>query len=127
MTRLGIMSSSLRSLRPYKLVTVSKHPEKATIMVKRLAEMLSGRYIVIHAANCERIDEVNFRVRDLEPDMLVWSSSWTQDQVDIICAITRQLKADVDMCALPEDTPSENSADLLLRRMKKGPLTVRAQ
>lgn len=54
MTRLGVMSSSLGYLRLYKLVTVSKHPEKATIMVKRLAEMLDDRYIVIHAANCER-------------------------------------------------------------------------
>ncbi|KAK5089263.1 hypothetical protein LTR70_006858 [Exophiala xenobiotica] len=107
MTRLGVMSSSLGYLRPYKLVTVSKHPEKATIMVKRLAEMLDDRYIVIHAANCERIEEVKFRVRDLEPDML--------------------LKADVDMCALPEDSPSEKSADLLLLRMKKDPMTVRAQ
>lgn len=42
------------SRRPYKLVTVSRYPEKATIMVKRLAEMLNDRYMVIHAANCER-------------------------------------------------------------------------
>lgn len=57
------------------------------MMVRRLAENLSDRYIVIHAANCERgcsgfflsghqltplgIDEVKFRVRDLQPDMLV--------------------------------------------------------
>lgn len=48
------MSKSMGSRRPYKLVTVSRYPEKATIMVKRLAEMLNDRYMVIHAANCER-------------------------------------------------------------------------
>lgn len=56
MTRVHIMtmSKSMGSRRPYKLVTVSRYPEKATIMVKRLAEMLNDRYMVIHAANCER-------------------------------------------------------------------------
>ncbi|KAK5952329.1 hypothetical protein OHC33_006802 [Knufia fluminis] len=121
------MSTSTGYRRPYKIVTVSKHPEKATMMVRRLAENLSDRYIVIHAANCERIDEVKFRVRDLQPDMLVWSSSWTPDQVELIRSITKQLKADVDMCGLPEDSPSQKSVDLLLLRMKKDPVLVTAQ
>ena len=46
--------SSASMARPYKLVTVSRHPEKASIMVKRLAEMLGDKYVVIHAANCDR-------------------------------------------------------------------------
>lgn len=56
MTRVHIMSlsNSIGSRRPYKLVTVSRYPDKATIMVKRLAEMLDDRFLVIHAANCER-------------------------------------------------------------------------
>lgn len=53
MTRIRIMSSASMG-RPYKVVTVSRHPEKSAIMVKRLAEMLSDKYVVIHAANCER-------------------------------------------------------------------------
>lgn len=108
------------SRRPYKLVTVSRYPEKATIMVKRLAEMLNDRYMVIHAANCEHLEEVNFRVRDLQPDMLVWSSSWTPEQVEFICTVTRRLKADVDMYGLPEDSPSEVSVDALLLRLRAG-------
>ena len=128
--------SSIGSRRPYKLVTVSRHPEKATLMVKRLAEVMDDRYIVIHAANCESessaasrgtprarlmsagVEEVRFRVRDLQPDMLCWSSSWTAEQVEAICATARLLKADVDMCGLPEESPSQKSVDTILLRLK---------
>lgn len=83
--------------------------------------------MVIHAANCEHIEEVKFRVRDLQPDMLVWSSSWTPDQVEIICATTKKLKADVDMCGLLEDPPTQKSVDALLLRMKNDGVTTGAQ
>lgn len=96
-------------------------------MVKRLAEIYADKYIIIHAANCERIEEVRFRVRDLQPDMLVWSSSWTPDQVEIICTTARQLKADVDMCGLPEDSPSQKSVDVLMLRLKQGGSTASVQ
>lgn len=86
MTR--IMSTALGSRQPFKLITVSRYPEKATLMVKKIAESLDDKYIFIHAANCEceylvansdslslwlvaDVDEVKFRVRDIQPDMLV--------------------------------------------------------
>lgn len=161
MTRIRVMPlpTSMGSRRPYKLVTVSRYPEKASNMVRRLAEVLDDRFMVIHAANCERtwssvppsvvsrlttidLEEINFRVRDLQPDMLVctpllfrtlartttcagetdnrqvWSSSWTPEQVDFIRAVTKRLKADVDMYGLPEDSPSDLSVDALLLRLK---------
>lgn len=67
MTR--IMSTALGSRQPFKLITVSRYPEKATLMVKKIAEALDDRYIFIHAANCERkyflsevceVDESNY-------------------------------------------------------------------
>ena len=39
--------------RPYKLITVSRDSDKATKMVRALAEVLGDRHCIIHAANCE--------------------------------------------------------------------------
>lgn len=92
-------------------------------MVKKIAESLDDKYIFIHAANCEYVDEVKFRVRDIQPDMLVWSSSWTPEQVETICTVSRTLKADVDLCGLPEDSPSQKSVDLISSRLKSLPMS----
>lgn len=82
--------------RPYKLITVSRNSENATNIVKALVDMLSDGHCIIHAANCEStskylafvrkliwegLDEVRFRMRDLQPDMLVgtpelWKREW---------------------------------------------------
>ncbi|KAK5090268.1 hypothetical protein LTR05_000439 [Lithohypha guttulata] len=117
-TRFMATSTILGCRRTYKILTVSRYPDKATLMVKRLAEKMNDKYTLIHVANCERVEEVSFRVRDLQPDMLVWSSTWTPEQVDAICDIARKLDPNVDLCGLPEEMPSQKSVDVILARMK---------
>jgi hypothetical protein len=38
---------------PFKLVTVNTAPERAKRLIGQVAQALSDRYVIIHAANCE--------------------------------------------------------------------------
>lgn len=83
---------------PFKLITVNTAPERAKRLIGRMAEMLKDRYIIQHVDNCEStssqtlhtqsiltsftlyesnqsrsvgIDEVEEKVREYQPDLLV--------------------------------------------------------
>ena len=80
---------------PYRLVTVNTVPERAKRLVGRVVEELKDRYTIQHLANCESkrlptsgsalseisgliygvtgIDEVEGKVRELQPNLLVRS------------------------------------------------------
>lgn len=64
------------------------------------------------------VEEVAFRVRDLQPDLLVWTSSWTDTEVDTIRKIARTLNPTLDMYGLPEEIPDKESVDTILKRLR---------
>ena len=59
------------SLPTYRLVTVNKVPERAKRLIGQMSEALKDRYIIIHSANCETIDQVSSTVQEIEPQLLV--------------------------------------------------------
>lgn len=75
---------------PYRLVTVNTAPERARRLIARLVEALQDRYTIIHVDNCESnqikipqaysslhadsdtaIEEVEPKVKQHQPDLLV--------------------------------------------------------
>jgi hypothetical protein len=80
---------------PFRLVTVNTAPERAKRLIGRLVEALKDRYTILYVANCEsvfhclffsmlfidmlptEIEEVEPKVKEHQPDVLVTSSSNT--------------------------------------------------
>lgn len=86
---------------PYKLVTVNTAPERAKRLVGRMIEALKDQYTIEHVANCESkypaprgfavsvlltlpsgIDEVEGKVKEFQPDVLVRSNGLPPFQCD---------------------------------------------
>lgn len=66
------MFSALEEKSVFQILTVSTAPEHATRMLRRVSLRIGDKSIlIIHAANCESVEEVAFRVRDLQPEMIV--------------------------------------------------------
>ena len=58
---------------PFRLLSVNKAPERAFRLVGRVATDLedSGAFLLEHIGNCATIEEVDIKVRDFRPDILV--------------------------------------------------------
>ncbi|KAI1863410.1 uncharacterized protein JN550_009521 [Neoarthrinium moseri] len=86
---------------PYRLVTVNTAPDRARRLVGRMVEGLKDQYTIEHVANCEKIDEVDGKVREFQPDILFCASMWTSEEAAQIQAIARSIKPGIKTHALP--------------------------
>ncbi|RAL13206.1 uncharacterized protein BO97DRAFT_477437 [Aspergillus homomorphus CBS 101889] len=99
---------------PFRLVTVNTAPERAKRLIGRLIEALKDRYTIIHVDNCEKIEEVEPKVREHMPDVLFSASMWTAEQAQEIHAIARSINPTIKLHAIPEGLQVERGPDAIV-------------
>ncbi|PYH85183.1 hypothetical protein BO82DRAFT_351525 [Aspergillus uvarum CBS 121591] len=99
---------------PFRLVTVNTAPERAKRLIGRLIEALKDRYTIIHVDNCEKIEEVEPKVREHMPDVLFSASMWTKEQAQEIHSIARSINPTIKLHAIPEGLQVERGPDAIV-------------
>ncbi|OQV02881.1 hypothetical protein CLAIMM_08001 [Cladophialophora immunda] len=108
----------MASPKPYKLITVSTTPERASRMVRKIAEDVRDRYIIIHCVNAARIDEVEPLVSLYRPDILVCASMWSPDQSAEIKRIARTAAPGLRCYVVPQDMQAERGVEATVEHVK---------
>ncbi|KAL6309315.1 hypothetical protein BKA93DRAFT_925252 [Sparassis latifolia] len=83
-----------------KLVTVNTVPERAKRIIGRIIEEVKDQYTIIHAANVERIDDVETTLKREQPNVLFTASMWTPEEASIIVNIARQTIPEIKTLSL---------------------------
>ncbi|OGE47553.1 hypothetical protein PENARI_c041G07910 [Penicillium arizonense] len=99
---------------PFHLVTVNTAPERAKRLVGRVAEALSDRYTIVHVDNCEKIDEVEAKVKQHNPEVLFSASMWSAEEAQQIHAIAKSVRPDIKLHAIPEGLQVERGPDAVV-------------
>ncbi|KAB8067710.1 hypothetical protein BDV29DRAFT_84127 [Aspergillus leporis] len=99
---------------PFRLVTVNTAPERAKRLIGRVVEALKDRYTIIHEGNCETIEEVGPKVKELMPDVLFSASMWSDGQARQIHSIAREIRPDIKTHAIPEGLQVERGPDAIV-------------
>ncbi|ODM15297.1 hypothetical protein SI65_09238 [Aspergillus cristatus] len=99
---------------PFRLVTVNTAPERAQRLIGRVAHTLKDRYIIIHEANCSKIEEVGPKVQELMPDVLFSASMWTAEEAQQIHTTAREIKPDIKLHAIPTGLQVERGPDAIV-------------
>ncbi|PGH27559.1 hypothetical protein AJ80_00801 [Polytolypa hystricis UAMH7299] len=99
---------------PFKLVTVNTAPERASRLIGRMVEALKDKYTIIHAANCETIDEVAPKVTEIQPDVLFCASMWTAEQAEQIQSIARSIRPNIKTHVIPHGLQVEKGPDAIV-------------
>ncbi|OJJ62251.1 hypothetical protein ASPSYDRAFT_40882 [Aspergillus sydowii CBS 593.65] len=99
---------------PFTLVTVNTAPERAKRLIGRLIEALKDRYTIIHADNCESIDQVAPKVTEHKPDVLFSASMWSAEQAAEIQGIARSIRPDIKLHAIPQGLQVEKGPDAIV-------------
>ncbi|OLN92756.1 hypothetical protein CCHL11_06779 [Colletotrichum chlorophyti] len=121
---------------PYRLVTVNTAPERAKRLVGRMIEALKDQYTIEHVANCERIDEVEGKVKEFQPDVIVSSSDrsgarvritnvkvqfcasmWTAEEADQVFSTARSIRPDIKTHAIPHGLQVERGPDAIVEHL----------
>ncbi|TKW55996.1 hypothetical protein CTA1_11361 [Colletotrichum tanaceti] len=102
---------------PYKLVTVNTAPERAKRLVGRVVEELKDRYTIVHVANCEKIEEVEGKVKEHQPDILFCASMWTAEEADQILTTARALRPGIKTHAIPHGLQVERGPDAIVEHL----------
>ncbi|EFY85753.1 hypothetical protein MAC_08223 [Metarhizium acridum CQMa 102] len=101
----------------YRLVTVNTAPERAKRLVGRTTEALKDRYTIEHVANCERIDEVESKVQEYQPDLVFCASMWTSDEANQILSTARSVKPDIKTHIIPHGLQVERGPDAIVEHL----------
>ncbi|KAM3421464.1 hypothetical protein BST61_g1857 [Cercospora zeina] len=110
---------------PFKLVTVNTAPERAKRLVGRVARNLKDTYEIQHLFNCERIDEVQAAVTQVQPDVLFCASMWSAEEADEIQSIARGVKPNIVTYAIPHGLQVERGPDAIVEHLtQKIPLIL---
>ncbi|CAL5865979.1 uncharacterized protein PFLUO_LOCUS186 [Penicillium psychrofluorescens] len=99
---------------PFRLVTVNTAPERAKRLIGRLVDALKDRYTIIHVDNCEKIDEVEPKVKEHMPDVLFSASMWTAEEAKQIHDTARSIKPDIKLHAIPTGLQVERGPDAIV-------------
>ncbi|PGH07783.1 hypothetical protein AJ79_06171 [Helicocarpus griseus UAMH5409] len=99
---------------PFKLVTVNTAPERAYRLIGRVAQGLSDRYAIIHAGNCEKIEEVGPKVTEIQPDLLFCASMWTAEEAEQIISIAKSIVPGIKTHAIPSGLQFEKGPDAIV-------------
>ncbi|KAJ6442217.1 dynamin family protein [Purpureocillium lavendulum] len=113
---------------PYKLVTVNNAPERAEVVIGRVARDLADRYTIEYVGNCLGKDEVEATVAALKPDLL-WAdvpvmdqfcaSMWTLEESDEMRATARRVVPHVVTHAIPFGLQVNNGPDAVVAHLKE--------
>ncbi|KIY00006.1 uncharacterized protein Z520_04643 [Fonsecaea multimorphosa CBS 102226] len=104
---------------PYRLVTVNTAPERAKRLIGRVTEELKDQYTIQHLANCESIDEVEGKVKEIQPDVLFCASMWTPEESSKIQQIARSIVPDIKTHAIPEGLQVQKGPDAVVEYLKE--------
>ncbi|OXV06611.1 hypothetical protein Egran_05620 [Elaphomyces granulatus] len=99
---------------PFRLITVNTAPERAKRLTGRMIEILKDRYTIVHLDNCERIEEVEVKVKEHQPDLLFCASMWTPEQTADIQATAKQLRPGIKTHAIPHGLQVERGPDAIV-------------
>ncbi|OKL57197.1 hypothetical protein UA08_07660 [Talaromyces atroroseus] len=99
---------------PFKLVTVNTAPERAKRLIGRLAETLKDRYTIIHIDNAEKIEEVEPKVKEHQPDVLFCASMWTAEEAKGIIETAKRLRPGIKTHAIPHGLQVERGPDAIV-------------
>ncbi|KAJ5865053.1 uncharacterized protein N7529_006969 [Penicillium soppii] len=99
---------------PFHLVTVNTAPERAKRLIGRLVEALKDQYTIIHVDNCEKIDEVEGKVKEHNPEVLFSASMWSAEEAKQIHDIARSVRPDIKLHAIPEGLQVERGPDAIV-------------
>ncbi|KAL0934860.1 uncharacterized protein CTRU02_209451 [Colletotrichum truncatum] len=102
---------------PFKLITVNTAPERAKRLIGRMVEALKDQYTIDYVANCERIDEVEAKVKEHQPDVLFCASMWTAEESAQIFSIARAIRPDVKTHAIPHGLQVERGPDAIVEHL----------
>ncbi|KAL1984504.1 hypothetical protein VTN96DRAFT_9103 [Rasamsonia emersonii] len=102
---------------PFRLVTVNTAPERARRLIGRMIEALKDRYTIIHVDNCEKIEEVEPKVKEHQPDVLFCASMWTAEQAAEIQAIARRLRPGIRTHAIPYGLQVDKGPDAIVEHL----------
>ncbi|KAF2759579.1 hypothetical protein EJ05DRAFT_474666 [Pseudovirgaria hyperparasitica] len=102
---------------PFKLVTVNTAPERAKRLIGRMVEALKDKYTIIHAANCETIEQVAPTVTELQPDVLFCASMWTTEEATKIQETAKRLRPGIKTYAIPHGLQVERGPDAIVEHL----------
>ncbi|KZT54513.1 hypothetical protein CALCODRAFT_438495 [Calocera cornea HHB12733] len=103
----------------YRLITVNTFPERAKLIIGRIAGELKGTYEIEHAGNVERIEDVQSVVTKVQPDLLFVASMWTPEQAQEILAIAKGAKPDLRTLSMPQGLQAEKGPDGVVAYVKE--------
>ncbi|OCT54059.1 hypothetical protein CLCR_10893 [Cladophialophora carrionii] len=108
--------------KPYKVITVSTTPDRASRMVRRLAEDVKDRYMIIHCVNVSKIEDVESRVTLYRPDILTrrqfCASTWSPDQSAEIKRIARGIVPGLRCYVIPPRMQVEKDSVATIEHIK---------
>ncbi|KAJ4304481.1 hypothetical protein N0V90_000007 [Kalmusia sp. IMI 367209] len=100
---------------PFKLVTVNNAPERAKVLIGRVAEALKDEYTIEYVANCSSLEEVGSKVLLI---LVKFSASmWTEEDVAQIQQTARSVKSDVKLHAIPFGLQIERGPDAIVEHL----------
>ncbi|KAH8816046.1 hypothetical protein F5884DRAFT_206334 [Xylogone sp. PMI_703] len=104
---------------PFRLVTVNTVPERAKLIVGRVAEAVKEEWIIDHIENAEKIEEVKAICERQRPDVLFCASMWTKEESDKIQQIARETVPGIKTWAAPQGLQAKIGPDGMVELLKK--------
>ncbi|KAI0629364.1 hypothetical protein C8Q77DRAFT_1143557 [Trametes polyzona] len=105
--------------KPIRLVTVNTAPERAKRLIGRVVEDVKDRYIIVHAANVERIEDVRPTLEQERPDLLFTASMWSAEQVQEIVTIARDTIPGIKIFNIPFGLQVEKGPDAVVEYIEE--------
>ncbi|KAK0388748.1 hypothetical protein NLU13_4991 [Sarocladium strictum] len=102
---------------PWRLVTVNTAPERAKLLIGRVAVALKDTYNIEHIHNCASIDEVEAKVKELQPNLLCCASMWTPEESSRIQQIARSIVPDIKTYAIPQGLQVQRGPDAIVEHL----------
>ncbi|KAF2425323.1 hypothetical protein EJ08DRAFT_594515 [Tothia fuscella] len=99
---------------PIKLVTVNTAPERAKLLIGRMAEQVKDKYTIIHAVNVEKIEDVAAAVREHQPDMLFTASMWTPEESLKARSTAKEIIPTIKTFAIPQGLQVNKGPDAVV-------------
>ncbi|KAH8898857.1 hypothetical protein GQ53DRAFT_742033 [Thozetella sp. PMI_491] len=104
---------------PYRLVTVNNAPERAKLLIGRVTNELKDQYTIDYVGNCTSKDEIESKVRELQPNVLFCASMWTAEESKEMQEIARSIIPDIKTHAIPFGLQVENGPDAIVAHLKE--------
>jgi len=100
-------------------VTVNTAPERAKRLIGRVVENVKDKYTIIHAANVEKIEDVEGTLKEIQPDMVFCASMWTPEESSQILGTAKKVVPGVKTFALPQGLQVERGPDAVVEYIEE--------